>query len=73
MIGEPRYGENIGGLQAPHVTRWGDPPLYHMFYGSWVYICQATSRDGKHFERVLDSDGHGAAGAADEEEDLVLG
>ena len=39
------------------MTRWGDPPLYHMFYGSWVYICQATSRDGKHFERVLDSDG----------------
>ena len=31
MIGEPEYGEDIGGLQAPHVTRWGDPPLYHMF------------------------------------------
>ena len=55
MIGEPRYGEDIGGLQAPHVTRWGDPPLFHMFYGSWWSICQATSEDGKHFTRVLDS------------------
>jgi hypothetical protein len=57
MIGEPEYGEDIGGLQAPHVTRWGDPPLYHMFYGSWWSICQATSEDGKHFTRVLDSKG----------------
>eukprot|EP01046_Picozoa_sp_COSAG06_P075627 COSAG06_NODE_23728_length_683_cov_0.933219_2_plen_153_part_01 len=58
MIGEPEYGEDIGGLQAPHVTRWGDPSLYHMFYGSWWSIfCQATSEDGKHFTRVLDSKG----------------
>ena len=55
MIGEQRYGENQGGLQAPHVTRWGSPPIYHMFYGSWEWICQATSVDGKHFTRVLNN------------------
>ena len=26
MLGEPTYGEREGGLQAPHVTRWGHPP-----------------------------------------------
>ena len=57
MIGEPEYGEDVGGLQAPHVTRWGDPPQFHMFYGSWWSICQAVSEDGKAFKRVLDSEG----------------
>ena len=45
-------GEVAGGLQAPHVTRWGD--TYHMFYGTWDAIAQAISADGKSFTRVLD-------------------
>ena len=57
MIGELQYGEDVGGLQAPHVTRWGTPPKFHMFYGSWWSICQSTSEDGKTFERVLNSEG----------------
>lgn len=57
MVGEDQYGEDIGGLQAPHVTRWGDPPVYHMFYGTWTAIAQATSVDGKNFTRVLDANG----------------
>jgi hypothetical protein len=55
MLGEAAVGERVGGLQAPHVTKWDStPPRYHMFYGSWSYICQAISTDGKHFTRVLD-------------------
>lgn len=59
MVAESRYGEELGGLQAPHVTRWGsgDAPLYHMFYGTWTSIAQATSVDGKNFTRNLDSNG----------------
>ena len=51
--------EELGGLQAPHVTRWGpsSAPRYHMFYGTWSSIAQATSVDGKIFTRSLDSNG----------------
>ena len=55
MIGNASYGEDPGGLQAPHVTQWNG--VYHKFYGTWRYLAQATSTDGKHFDRVLDSDG----------------
>ncbi|MBE7558635.1 hypothetical protein HS125_06710 [bacterium] len=48
-------GETAGGQQAPHVIRVGD--TYHMFYGDWENICHSVSRDGKHFERVIGSDG----------------
>ncbi len=51
MQADPKYGETPGGLQAPHVVRVGD--VYHMFYGDWVNICLATSRDGKRFTRQL--------------------
>ena len=59
MVAETRYGEELGGLQAPHVTRWGpsNAPQYHMFYGTWSSIAQATSVDGKTFTRSLDSNG----------------
>ena len=45
MIANASYGETPGGLQAPHVTRWNG--VYHKFYGTWEYIAQATSTDGK--------------------------
>jgi hypothetical protein len=31
--------------------------LYHMFYGDWLRICLATSRDGKNFERIKNERG----------------
>jgi hypothetical protein len=52
---DPALGETPGGLQAPHVVRVGD--TYHLFYGDWVNICHATSRDGKTFTRVLQPNG----------------
>ncbi len=55
MQADARFGETPGGLQAPHVLR--HEGLYHMFYGDWVHICHATSRDGKAFERVTDATG----------------
>ncbi|UCG57605.1 MAG: hypothetical protein JSU70_22405 [Phycisphaerales bacterium] len=55
MDADPSLGETPGGLQAPHVIRIGD--IYHMFYGDWVNICHATSRDGKNFTRVIGPDG----------------
>ena len=55
MQADPKYGEEPGGLQAPHVIRVGD--TYHMFYGDWAHICQATSKDGKSFERQVRADG----------------
>jgi len=55
MKGTPKYGESIGGLQAPHVIRKNG--TFHMFYGDWNHICMATSTDGKHFKRVLGEDG----------------
>jgi hypothetical protein len=55
MDGDPSVGEAPGGLQAPHVIRIGKN--YHMFYGDWVNICHAVSKDGKNFTRVLGKDG----------------
>jgi hypothetical protein len=55
MEAKPALGERRGGLQAPHVVRHGG--LYHMAYGDWDNICFATSRDGKHFERVVQPNG----------------
>jgi hypothetical protein len=51
MTGDPKYGENIGGMQAPHVVRIDG--IYHMFYGDWNHICLARSKNGKDFERWL--------------------
>ncbi len=55
MESDPTLGEDLGGLQAPHVIREGDQ--YHMFYGDWNNICQAVSEDGKTFERVIQPTG----------------
>jgi hypothetical protein len=55
MQADPQFGEQPGGLQAPHVIKVGGE--HRMFYGDWVNICQATSTDGKTFERVLNEDG----------------
>jgi len=58
MQANRKFGETLGGLQAPHVVRIGN--VYHMFYGDWENICLATSRDGKNFTRRLN--GKGLAG-----------
>ena len=55
MEADPALGETPGGLQAPHVVKVGD--TYHMFYGDWVNICHATSKDGKTFTRVIQPNG----------------
>ena len=55
MEANPSLGETPGGLQAPHVVKAGD--TYHMFYGDWVNICHATSKDGKNFTRVIQANG----------------
>ncbi len=55
MDADPTLGETPGGLQAPHVVKVED--TWHMFYGDWVNICHAVSRDGKNFERVIRADG----------------
>ena len=55
MEADPSLGETPGGLQAPHVVKVGD--TYHMFYGDWVNICHATSKDGKNFQRVIQKSG----------------
>jgi len=55
MQGDPKYGESVGGLQAPHVIRFGG--TYYMLYGDWCNICMATSQDGKHFIRVVRDNG----------------
>ncbi|MHC4424579.1 MAG: glycoside hydrolase family protein [Planctomycetota bacterium] len=55
MDADPSVGEAPGGLQAPHVIKIGR--TYHMFYGDWVNICHATSKDGKSFTRVLGKNG----------------
>jgi len=55
MEADPSLGETPGGLQAPHVVKIGD--TYHMFYGDWVNICHATSKDGKNFTRVIQANG----------------
>jgi hypothetical protein len=51
MQADPKLGETPGGLQAPYVFR--DEGLFWMFYGDWVHICSATSKDGKVFERRI--------------------
>lgn len=58
MEADPSLGETPGGLQAPHVIRIVD--TWHMFYGDWVNICHATSKDGKTFTRVIQP--HGGTG-----------
>ena len=55
MEADPALGETPGGLQAPHVIKLDD--TWHMFYGDWVNICHATSKDGKSFTRVLQPNG----------------
>jgi hypothetical protein len=55
MDADPVLGETPGGLQAPHVVKIDG--VFHMFYGDWVNICHAVSRDGKNFERVIQPDG----------------
>jgi hypothetical protein len=55
MEADSSLGETPGGLQAPHVIKVGE--TYHMFYGDWVNICHATSKDGKNFTRVIQSNG----------------
>jgi hypothetical protein len=51
MTADPKLGEAIGGLQAPHVIRADG--AYQMFYGNWHGICLSRSHDGKKFKRVL--------------------
>ena len=55
MEADPSMGETPGGLQAPHVVKIDK--TYHMFYGDWVNICHATSKDGKNFTRVIQEGG----------------
>jgi len=55
MEADPSLGETPGGLQAPHVVKVGQ--MYHLFYGDWVNICHATSKDGKNFTRVIQDSG----------------
>jgi len=55
MQGDPKYGESVGGMQAPHVIR--HEGTYYMFYGDWANICMATSKDGKKFTRVVQENG----------------
>lgn len=55
MEADPKYGEQPGGLQAPHVIKVGD--IYYMFYGDRERICLAKSEDGKNFTRVLNENG----------------
>lgn len=52
---DPALGETPGGLQAPHVIK--TEGIYHLFFGDWVNICHATSKDGKTFTRVVQSNG----------------
>jgi hypothetical protein len=55
MEARPDLGESPGGLQAPHVVLYNGK--YWMAYGDWRNICFATSKDGKSFERRIQSDG----------------
>lgn len=55
MQADPGFGEEPGGMQAPHVINiFGE---YFMFYGDWGGICKAKSFDGKTFARMLQADG----------------
>jgi len=55
MRADTAFGEITGGLQAPFVFRSGR--RFVMFYGGWDSICSAESRDGKSFNRKLNSEG----------------
>lgn len=55
MVADPRLGETLGGLQAPHVVL--NDGVFSMFYGDWCNICLATSRDGKQFTRFKNASG----------------
>jgi len=55
MEAKPELGEMPGGMQAPHVIKHNG--LYWMAYGDRVNICFATSKDGKHFDRVIQPNG----------------
>ena len=55
MEGDPSYGEAPGGLQAPHVIKIDK--TYYMFYGDWMNICLAISKDGKKFQRQIRQNG----------------
>ena len=54
MEADTSLGEAKSGLQAPFVFK--ENKTYYMFYGDWNHICMAKSTDGKHFERILNSD-----------------
>lgn len=54
MQADPAVGETAGGLQAPHVIKDGD--TFRVFYGDWVRICTAESKDGKTFTRIRGAD-----------------
>ncbi len=58
MEARPELGEELGGLQAPHVVKTENG--YIMAYGGWSHICFASSQDGKTFERILRPDGRAA-------------
>ncbi len=73
MEADPLLGETPGGLQAPHVIKVGD--IYHLFYGEWVNICHATSKDGKKFTRVIQKNGKTgmfSEGAGNNTRDVML-
>jgi hypothetical protein len=73
MEADPSLGETPGGLQAPHVIKVGD--TYHLFYGDWVNICHATSKDGKSFTRVVGDNGKTgmfSEGAGNNTRDVML-
>jgi hypothetical protein len=55
MEADANFGETAGGLQAPHVIKFGSG--YVMFYGDWEHICKAKGTDGKTFARQLQPDG----------------
>jgi beta-xylosidase len=55
MMADPALGEQLGGLQAPHVVRHDG--VWYMVYGDFVRICLARSFDGKNFTRVLNDNG----------------
>jgi len=55
MEADTLVGEHFGGLQAPHVIV--KDGLFYMIYGGWDQLCLATSKDGKHFTRVINDQG----------------